>query len=164
MWLKKLSKLLFKINNTKGTCCCPKKEKVKPDYKQYHRIAHKINEYYIREFEKRVVESVTADLVPTQKRQLDRLWNNLEDDILAASSVLYYTEERVFEGEKLPSNEKILSLSDSTAAFIKKGQRNAVIGYKPQLGMSKNGFVSALTVEPGNGADSKELRLDMHFT
>ena len=120
MWLKKLSKLLFKINNTKGTSSCPKKEKVKPDYKQYLRIAHKMNEYYIREFEKRVAEAITANLVPTQKRQFDRLWNNLEDDILAASSVLYYTEERVFEGEKLPSTEKILSLSDSTAAFIKK--------------------------------------------
>ncbi len=57
----------------------------------------------------------------------------------------------------LPSVEKILSLSDITAAFIKKGQRNSVIGYKPQIGMSKNGFVSALIIEPGNGADAKYL-------
>jgi len=157
MWLEKLSKLLFRINNTKGTSGCPKKEKVKPDYKLYLRIAHKMNKYYIREFEKRTAEAVTTDLMPTLKRQLDRLWRNLEDDILAVSSVLYYTEERVFEGKKLPSAEKILSLSDTTAAFIKKGQRNPVIGYKPQIGMSKNGFVSALIIEPGNGADAKYL-------
>jgi hypothetical protein len=53
MWLEKLSKLLFRINNTKGTSGCPKKEKVKPDYKLYLRAAHKMNEYYIREFERR---------------------------------------------------------------------------------------------------------------
>ena len=157
MWLEKLSKLLFKINNTKGTSSCPKKEKVKPDYKLYLRTAHKMNEYYIREFGKRIDETSSSDLIPTLKRQLDRLRSNLEDDILAVSSVLYYTEERVFEGKKLPSTEKILSLSDTTAAFIKKGQRNPVIGYKPQIGMSKKGFVSALIIEPGNGADSKYL-------
>ena len=157
MWLEKLSKLLFKINNTKGTSGCPKKEKVKPDYKLYLRTAHKMNEYYIREFRRRESEVATVDLIPTLKRQLDRLWSNSEEDVFAVSSVLYYTEERVFEGKKLPSTEKILSLSDTTAAFIKKGQRNPVIGYKPQVGMSKNGFVSALIIEPGNGADAKYL-------
>ena len=157
MWLKELSRLLFKINNTKGTSSCPKNEKVKPDYKQYLKTAHKMNEYFVREFEKREKAALTADLKPTVRKQLDRLLNNMEDDILAVSSVLYYTEERVFEGRKLPSTEKILSLSDTTAAFIKKGQRNPVIGYKPQIGMSKNGFVSALIIEPGNGADSKYL-------
>ena len=45
----------------------------------------------------------------------------------------------------------------TTAAFIKKGSRTAVIGYKPQIGMSRNGYVSALIVEPGNGADSTYL-------
>ena len=157
MWLEKLSKLLFKINNTKGTCGCPKKEKVKPDYKLYLRTAHKMNEYFVREFEKREKAALTVDLKPTVRKQLYRLLNNMEDDILAVSSVLYYTQERVFEGKKLPSTEKILSLSDTTAAFIKKGQRNPVIGYKPQIGMSKNGFVSALIIEPGNGADAKYL-------
>ena len=81
----------------------------------------------------------------------------MEDDILAISSVLYYTYERVFAGKKLPSTEKILSLSDTTAAFIKKSQRNPIIGYKPQIGISKNGFISALIIESGNGADSKYL-------
>ena len=57
----------------------------------------------------------------------------------------------------MQKRQKIISLSDTTAAFIKKGQRNSVIGYKPQIGMSKKGFVCALIVESGNGADSKYL-------
>ena len=52
---------------------------------------------------------------------------------------------------------RLLSLSDTTAAFIKKGDRNAVIGYKPQLAMSSNGFVSALILKKGNVSDSKLL-------
>jgi len=36
-WLGKLSKLLFEINNTNGTPGSPKKEKVKPAYRQYGR-------------------------------------------------------------------------------------------------------------------------------
>ena len=156
-WLKKLSKLLFEINNTKGTPGNPKKEKVKPAYRQFLRTAHKMNEYFVCEFESREKVVLSADLNPIGRKQLNKLWDNMEDDLLAVSSVLYYAEDRVFNGKVLPSVEKILSLSDITAAFIKKGQRNAVIGYKPQIGMSKNGFVSALIVEPGNGADAKYL-------
>ncbi len=156
-WKQKLSKLLFEINNTKGVSGNPKKERVKPAYKQFLRTAHKMNEYYIREFEKRELKAVLADLKPSIRKQFDRLLENMEDDLQAVSYVLYYAEDRVFNGKILTSPEKILSLSDTTAAFIKKGQRNAVIGYKPQIGMSENGFVSALIVESGNGADSKYL-------
>ena len=156
-WLKKLSKLLFEINNTKDTFSCPKKEKVKLVYSKFLMTVHKVNEYFVREFEKRWKAVIAADLKPTVQKQLDRLWYNMEDDLLVISSVLYYAEDRVFNGKVLPSVEKMLSLSDTTAAFIKKGQRNSVICYKPQIGIPKNGFVSALIVEPGNGADSKYL-------
>ena len=156
-WLKKLSRLLFEINNTKGTSGNPKSEKIKPAYRKFIGTAHKMNEYLILEFEKLEGTVAAADLKPSLRKQLNMLWNNMEDDILALSSVLYYAEERVFNGKVLPSVEKILSLSDITAAFIKKGQRNSVIGYKPQIGMSKNGFVTALIIEPGNGADAKYL-------
>ena len=68
-----------------------------------------------------------------------------------------YTEERVLNEIVLPSTEKIISISDKSAAFIQKGQRNSVIGYKPQLAQSKNGFVTALLIETGNGSDSSNL-------
>ena len=40
---------------------------------------------------------------------------------------------------------------------IKKGSRNPVIGYKPQLVRSENGFVTTMIVPQGNTADSTEL-------
>lgn len=156
-WLKYLKKLLFKINNTKGTSHCPKAEKIKTPYSKFLKAAHNMNQYLIREYERRTFKVAEADLLPRRKLQLQTLWNNMEDDLLALSSVLYYTEERVFCDITLPSTEKILSLSDTTAAFIKKGQRNPVIGYKPQIGMSANGFVSAFILDQGNVADSDYL-------
>ncbi len=155
--LNKLSKLLFKINNTKGTAKNPKKDKVKSDYQQYLRVAHKMNEFYVKHISTLEESINTVKLKPSEMASLLSLYEHLEDDLLAVSAVLYYTEERVFLDKTLPSVEKILSISDTTAAFIKKGSRTAVIGYKPQIGMSRNGYVSALIVEPGNGADSTYL-------
>jgi IS5 family transposase len=81
----------------------------------------------------------------------------MEDDAMSLSSVLYYSEDRVFNGVVLPASQKILSISDASAAFIKKGQREAVIGYKPQLCRSAEGFVTAMIVEKGNPSDSENL-------
>ncbi len=59
--------------------------------------------------------------------------------------------------EPTKSVDKALSMSDGDASFIKKGDRDTKIGYKPQLGRSKNWFVSTLVVPKGNAADSSEL-------
>jgi len=156
-WLKKLKKLLFEINNTKGTSNCPKAQKIKKPYRQFLNAAHNMYQYLVREFERRALRVVHADLEPGKNIRLQTLWGKIEDDLLALSPVLYYAEDRVFCDVKLPSVEKILSLSDTTAAFIKKGQRNPVIGYKPQIGMSRNGFVTAFILDKGNVSDSAYL-------
>ena len=43
------------------------------------------------------------------------------------------------------------------AAYIKKGSRDPVIGYKPQLVRSEKGFVTGLIVPQGNAAESIKL-------
>jgi hypothetical protein len=153
-WLKELKELLFKINNARGTAKCTKKKKLQKLYSEYLQTAHKAYEYLVRIFELRSSEITKIDMCPTSKLQLRRIHDCMEDDLLALSSVLYYSEERIFNDITLPSSEKILSLSDTTCAFIKKGQRNPVIGYKPQLTQSKHGFITALMLEKGNLADS----------
>lgn len=156
-WLRGLKELLFKINNARGTQKCSKKKKLGKLYRDYLKTANKAYEYLVRIFEMRSVAIKAAVLRPTAALQLKKVHNCMEDDLLAVSSVLYYTEDRIFNDAKLPSSEKILSLSDATAAFIKKGQRNPVIGYKPQLARSWNGFVTCLLLEQGNTSDSASL-------
>jgi hypothetical protein len=75
-----------------------------------------------------------------------------------AARVTAYAQDRVFHGKTLPATEKVLSISDPDAAYIKKGNRNPVIGYRPQIVRSANGFIPALKVPRGNTAACTELQ------
>ncbi len=81
----------------------------------------------------------------------------MNEDISNLQRVIIYCHQRVFEEKKVPSTEKVLSLSDQSSAYIQKGDREALIGYKPQLGRSGNGFISVLITPEGNAADSGQL-------
>lgn len=149
-WLKKLKKLLFEINNTRSN----KEKKLKTLYRLHLRTAHTALGYLSRALGKSSAQLEKMDIAPGRRRMADRALHNIEDDLLALSAVLFYAEDRVFNGVVLPSAEKVLSISDPSAAFIKKGQRDSVIGYKPQLCRSLKGFVTGLLIEKGNHSDS----------
>ena len=103
-------------------------------------------------------EGLSMDSLPPARRELlKRVLSRIRRDIADAKRVVEYAHDRVFHEKKLPSTQKVLSLSDGSAAYIKKGSRNPVIGYKPQLVRSENGFVTSLIVPQGNAADSIEL-------
>lgn len=97
------------------------------------------------------------DLPPSQRLTAEEVIELIDADIKAIGQVAAACERRIFEQEKVPSSEKVISLSDGDAAFIVKGGWNTVIGYRPQLGRSGEGFVSALIVPEGNAADSGQL-------
>jgi IS5 family transposase len=153
IWLKELKKLLFEINNTRSK----NEKKLKSLYGRHLRTAHKALGYLSRTLDKRLPEAEKTDRLPSVRLALGEILGAMEDDLLTLSAVLYYSEERIFNGIVLPSTEKILSISDSSAAFIKKGQRESVIGYKPQLCRSAKGFVTAMILEKGNPFDSEKL-------
>ena len=68
--------------------------------------------------------------------------------------VLYYAELLLKEKVILPSADKILSISDPDVAYIQKGGRIPVIGYKPQIARSGNGFICGHITPRGNASDS----------
>lgn len=98
-----------------------------------------------------------TQLLPSQRLLAEEVIELIRADIQAISQVAEAGERRIFEEEKVSSSEKVISLSDGDAAFIVKGGWNTVIGYRPQLGKSGQGFVSALLVPEGNAADSGQL-------
>ena len=154
-WLKKLRQLLFKINNTVGK---PKsKGNLKKHYRQFLHNATKILEYFLPYGVDRDPVHEAADQPPSQQALVGRLWDRLVGDLSDACAVYQYTEERIFEGQIRPAAQKLLSLADGDAAFIEKGSRTSVIGYKPQLVRSEHGFIPALIVPQGNEADSTQL-------
>ena len=107
---------------------------------------------------------LAADLAPGRRAQAARVWSLFGGDVADACRVMGYCEARVFQQRRTPSREKILSLADRTAALIVKGDREPLVGYKPQLARSGNGLVTALLVPEGNAADAPQLSLLVQAT
>jgi len=154
-WLKQLKKIDFAMNCVGGKPGAAKK--LRKLYSQYLDVAAKIINRLAGQLEALTVKWEALDIVPSQQRQAEAIMEIVNDDLAAVVRVCEYTGCRIFKNIILPSAEKILSLSDSSAAFIKKGGREPKIGYKPQVARSGNGFITAFELEQGNPADSARL-------
>ncbi len=156
LWLRKMKNLNFNINLIAG------KPKSKAKITKFYRDLLKHGRNAVRHLDKEL-EAFEEKyrpfdyILPSRRELLNRVLQQIREDIGDAYRVIRYTEDRIFEGKIIGSRDKVLSLSDKTAAYIKKGGREPVIGYKPQIGRSKNGFITSLIVEEGNPADSVKL-------
>lgn len=86
------------------------------------------------------------------------LQNNYFELYKTVDEKLYFVQKR-FKiampgdmGEIEP--ELLLSLSDEDAAFIKKGGRETIFGYRPNFARSQQGFITSVTLEAGNTSDT----------
>jgi hypothetical protein len=158
-WLKKMKRLNLGINLMVGK---PRLKKRKKKIRQHYRrlldfgrqaAAHLKGE--LRKFEE--TYQPYEFIPPRQRAILERLLSQIREDIEDAGRVIAYAEKRVFEGKTVSSRDKVLSLADKSAAYIEKGGREAVIGYKPQIARSGEGFIAGLIVREGNPADKSEL-------
>lgn len=154
-WLKEMDKLEFRICLVAGKA--NSKGKLKKHYRQLFRRGQKTTDHLTRELEILEKNLILNKFPPSRRLLLERLLQRIRTDLSDANRVLEYANDRVFHNKILRSTEKVLSLSDGSAAYIKKGSRYPIIGYKPQLVRSEKGFVSSLRVPQGNAADSGEL-------
>lgn len=153
-WLSKAQSWLFRINVAKGRGAGRERKK---NYRRLLREAEKILDHLLPlSFERDPLGEVS--LPPSRAALLAGLWGQLQDDLIQACVVYDYTRERVLEGQTHSAKDKLLSLGDASAAFIEKGGREPVVGYKPQVARSANGFVTGLIVEEGNANDSTQLK------
>lgn len=97
------------------------------------------------------------EIRPSLKALATRAVERLHSDLDALVAVLSACEARVVREEKVPMADKVLSLSDADAGFISKGQRDPVVGYKPQVARSGKGFITGLLLPQGNAPDSRQL-------
>jgi hypothetical protein len=98
------------------------------------------------------------DVPPSQRRRLATLIEWIEVDAKNLAATIANADKRINKDQKVPIENKVLSLADEDAAMIVKGQREPVLGYRPQIVRSENGFVTAIVVPVGNAADSGQLR------
>jgi IS5 family transposase len=80
--------------------------------------------------------------------------------------VIEQTERRVFQGEKVPASEKIVSIFEAHTDIIVKGARDVQYGHKLNLSTGRSGLVLDVVIEDGNPADADRLMpmLDRHIT
>lgn len=154
-WLEEMDKLVFQICLVAGKA--NSKGKLKKRYRGLLKRGRKAANALTAELNRLEPGLLMETLSPSRRVLLLRVLDQIKADLADANRVIDYANDRVFHDKKLPSTEKVLSLSDGSAAYIKKGSRNPVIGYKPQLVRSANGFVTSLIVPEGNAADSIEL-------
>src|SRR5271165_4727698 len=132
--------------------------KRKKVYFQLLRRVRRLRKRLLRDLEsvRRNLEG-RADLLPSRRLVGEEALCLIAEDLAALEQAANVCERRVMAQEKVPVAEKIISLSDSDASFIVKGGWNTVVGYRPQLGRSGSGFVTALVLPRGNAADSRHL-------
>jgi IS5 family transposase len=68
--------------------------------------------------------------------------------------VMDQTQRRVFDGEKVPAREKIVSIFEEHTDIIVKGSRKVEYGHKVNLTSGKTGLIIDLVIEDGNPSDA----------
>lgn len=70
--------------------------------------------------------------------------------------VIDQTQRRVFAGESVPAEEKLVSVFEAHTDIIVKDNRDTYYGHKAFLNIGASGLVLDLVIERGNPADSKQ--------
>ena len=73
------------------------------------------------------------------------------------AKIIDQTERRVFDGESVPSTEKIVSIFEEHTDIITKSNRDTKFGHKLNLTTGVTGLILDVVVEDGNPADTKRL-------
>ena len=68
--------------------------------------------------------------------------------------IIDQTERRVFAGEAVPADDKLVSLFETHTDIIVKGSRDVHYGHKLNLATGRSGLILDLVIEAGNPADS----------
>lgn len=154
-WQKDLTSLEFQVNLSSEK----RGRRFKRAYLRFIKRAVGIADVLVKERDHLDEHVSSTCLPPMRQRALQNVWQRIERDLSESYILLYFTADRVLGSgsSEREDHEKIFSVSDRSAAFIKKGQRETVFGYKVQLGRSDNGFVTSVLVPDGNAADSTQL-------
>lgn len=132
--------------------------KRKKFYRKLFKFARKVRQMLLSALERGYVKARVLEVMPSLRTRLVTNLQWIEADLSSLAQAINNGASRVLRDEKVPADQKVLSLSDESAAMIVKGGREPLLGYKPQIARSGSGFVTAVIVPEGNAADSDQLR------
>jgi hypothetical protein len=126
-------------------------------YRRFYGFAERAIEHLEGERQGLERRAEPGSMRPGLRRRFRETRRMLRRDLGSARRMVELSRRRVEEGEKVPADQKVLSVADPDAAFIKKGQREPAIGYRPQVARSGSGLIGYLHVPEGNAADAPML-------
>ncbi|CAM2008844.1 transposase [Acanthopleuribacter pedis] len=153
--LSDLKKLDFEISNTQGRKGA--KEHRKALYQEVIDLAEYTSQDMSEELKRIKKEAEKKSIKPSLLAKLERLIQWLEKDIEDLDALILACIRRVLEDEPPSSGNRPLSLADPDAAYIEKGGREPVIGYRVQLARTGKGFVCNYLVPKGNANDASQF-------
>jgi hypothetical protein len=127
-------------------------------YRKQMKLARKVRKELDKAHARALEKLAILEIIPSQRRTITKILELAAEDICNLSVAITNADKRINKDIKVDTKDKIVSLSDGDAAMIVKGQREPIVGYKPQIGRSENGFITAIIVPEGNAADSGQLR------
>lgn len=130
----------------------------KKHYRKLMKVARQARKALIKAQQRAAAKLALLDIIPSQKRIVTTIVEWANSDLQDLGLAILNADKRINQEKKVPIENKIMSLSDPNAAMIVKGQRDPKVGYKPQIGRSEKGFITAIIVPEGNAADSGQLR------
>lgn len=97
-------------------------------------------------------------ILPSHRQRVNLIMDRIEESFDEAGKAMASARRRTVLGKSTAAQEKAFSVADPDAYMIEKGGREPVLGYKPQIGRSAEGFISCHEIERGNPQDSTRLQ------
>jgi len=155
--LKEINSLVTNISLSFGSNNNKVKKKRKENSLALFEKAKELINHCLDQQNKLQIDWENINLLPSKIFALDILWGKIEQDLEDVQFVFNYAYQLLLGENKTPNKDKLLSIADPDVGYIKKGSRAAVIGYKPQIARSGNGFICGYMTPKGNASDSGAL-------
>lgn len=84
----------------------------------------------------------------------DRLAESIDHYRALGWRVVHQTRRRIFDGERVPATEKVVSIFETHTDILVKGRLDVAYGHKVNLAVGKSSLVTDCVIEKGNPADS----------
>lgn len=112
----------------------------------------------------RQAQQVSQALEPVASRQAERLRATLETFMPRTQQVIEQTVRRVFGGEKVPAEEKLVSLFEPHSDILKTGKakHDVFFGHKVWLDEVDGGILSGYRVLDGNPGETDQWLPSLH--
>lgn len=144
---RKTKKLCYKIVMSKG----PKAEKQRKQ--AYKKLIKTADEVFYMAFE------CAEKLLKCSQLEAVVLYDEIEPFLLKTSAVIDQTERRIIKNEKVPAEEKIVSIFEDHTDIIKRGKSQCPteFGHKVLVASGKSGIITQYQCFRGNPSDGSML-------